>query len=346
MTIVHIDTGMGWRGGQSQAMMLMEGLSSYYKCNIILIAKKGSMIAEKARAAKIECLEIPARFEADLPSAFKIAQLNSKKQPAFLHAHTPHGLGLAIMATKIGTRVPILYTRRVSFAIPKHLANKWKLKQATRIIAVSSAVAKELMKAGVPSEKLQIIHSAVDTSKFQYHGPDLTKPYSIAVLGSIEKQKGIEMAMQFIELASNLPVIFHFSGTGPLLAKLENFAQERSNVKVHGFVSNIPEFLQKMFGAITFSPSEGFPNMVLQSMASGLPVLAYANEPIREIITGPEYGTVFRTNDEALAALQAYIAQSDYASETGKRASEFVSNRFSHKQMVEKTYQLYRELAS
>jgi glycosyltransferase involved in cell wall biosynthesis len=127
---------------------------------------------------------------------------------------------------------------------------------------------------------------------------------------------------------------------------LESFARNRSNVKVHGFVSHIPEFLQTMFGAITFSPSEGFPNMVLQSMATGLPVLAYQNDPVREIITGPEYGTVFRTNDEALAALQAYIVQTEYATETGKRASEFVSNRFSHKQMVEKTYQLYRELAS
>jgi glycosyltransferase involved in cell wall biosynthesis len=304
------------------------------------------MIADKARAARIECLEIAARFEADLPSAFKIAQLNSKKQPTFLHAHTPHGLGLAIMATKIGSRVPILYTRRVSFPIPKHLANKWKLRKATRIIAVSSAVTKELIKAGVPSEKIQIIHSAVDTSKFQYRGPNLSQPYSIAVLGSIEKQKGIEMAMEFVQLASRLPVIFHFSGTGPLLSKLESFAKERANVKVHGFVPNIPEFLQKMFGAITFSPSEGFPNMVLQSMATGLPVLAYSNEPVQEIITGPEYGTVFRTNEEALAALQAYITQSDYAIETGKRASIFVTTRFSHKQMIEKTYQLYRELAS
>ena len=345
MTIVHIDTGMGWRGGQSQAMMLMQGLS-YYDCSTILIAKKGSMIAQRARKAGIECTEIPARFEADLPSALRIAQLNSQKKPAFLHAHTPHGLGLAILASKIGSSVPILYTRRVSFPIPKHLANKWKLRQATRIIAVSSAVSRQLVYAGVPSEKIHIIHSAVDTDQFKYHGPNLSNPFSIAVLGAIEKEKGIEMAMSFVEQASSLPIVFHFSGTGPALPKLEEFARSKSNVKLHGFVSNLPEFMKTMFAAITFSPTEGFPNMVLQSMASGLPVLAYRNEAVLEIISEPQLGTVFKTTDEALTALHGYITQHQLAIDTGKHASQFVSNRFSHKQMVEKTYQLYLELAS
>jgi glycosyltransferase involved in cell wall biosynthesis len=345
MTIVHIDTGMGWRGGQSQALMLMEGLS-YYKCNTILIAKKKSMIADRARNAFIETVEIPARFEADIPSALRIAQVNSKKHPTFIHAHTPHGLGLAILASKVGPRIPILYTRRVSFPIPKHLANKWKLKQAVRIIAVSSAVADQLRKAGVPSEKIHIINSAVDTDKFRYHGPNSLNPFSVAVLGSIEKQKGIEMAMNFVDLASTLPVVFHFSGTGPELPALERFALSRPNVRVHGFISDVPQFLKSMFAAITFSPSEGFPNMVLQSMATGLPLIAYANEPVREIIASPEYGSLFTTNDEALTALIQYISEQELAIEIGKRASEFVSNRFSHKQMVEKTYQLYMELAS
>jgi glycosyltransferase involved in cell wall biosynthesis len=323
----------------------MQGLS-YYKYNTILIAKKKSMIADRARNSGIETIEIPARFEADLPSALRIAQVNSKKHPTFVHAHTPHALGLAILATKVGPRVPILYTRRVSFAIPKHLANKWKLKQAVRIIAVSSAVADQLRKAGVPSEKIHIINSAVDTDKFKYHGPNSLNPFSVAVLGSIEKQKGIEMAMKFVDLASTLPVVFHFSGTGTELPALERFAQSRPNVRVHGFISDVPQFLQGMFAAITFSPSEGFPNMVLQSMATGLPVIAYANEPVREIITSPENGSLFTTNDEALTALIRYISEQDLALTTGKRASEFVSSRFSHRQMVEKTHQLYMELAS
>jgi glycosyltransferase involved in cell wall biosynthesis len=345
MKIMHIDTGMEWRGGQSQAMMLMEGLK-YYKCDTMLIAKKGSMISERARKAGLECAEIPARFEADLPSALRIAQIKSQQQPTFLHAHTPHGLGLAILASKIGSRVPILYTRRVSFPIPKHLANKWKLKQAARIIAVSSAVARQLLAAGVSSEKIHIINSAVDTDKFKYQGPNLAKPFSIAVLGAIEKEKGIEMAMSFVEQAVDLPVVFHFSGTGPSLQNLERFAEKRSNVKIHGFVSNMPEFMKAMFAAITFSPTEGFPNMVLQSMATGLPVLAYRNDAVTEIISEPQLGTLFQTNDEALRALRSYVTQHEFAIDTGRRASEFVSNRFSHKQMVEKTYQLYVELAS
>lgn len=347
MRIIHVDTGAQWRGGQSQVLLLAQGLMNY-DCNTIVVAKKGGPLAERARKQGVNCVELPFRFEGDVLSARKLHLIasESKDRNTLFHAHTPHALGQILLAQRPGARHPIVFSRRVSFPLKKWAITRWKLNQAQRIIAVSRSVAGELQKGGIQPEKIRVIYSAVDTKQFEYSGPSLAETRSIAVLGATEFDKGIKEAMEFAQRSSALPVVFHFLGGGRDLATLKSFASNRKNVVVHGFVSNVETVFSGMYAAISFSHIEGFPNMVLQAMAKGLPVLGLENAALRELMSGENVGWMFRTLDEAFDRLKAILNDAKTAADAGKRGSRMVRERFSTERMVEQTYLLYKEISS
>jgi L-malate glycosyltransferase len=343
MKVIHIDTGMEWRGGQSQVLMLASGLR-YHGCNTIIIAKPGSILMERAGLQGVLSEALPLRFEADLSSARQLSKLARSDSDTILHAHTAHALGLALLAKGLSSSLPIVFTRRVTFPIKKNFVNRWKLKQADRIVAVSQAVADQLSDAGIAAKTIRVIHSGVDLDQFAYHGPHLDHPKSIAIAGAVEKEKGLAQAMELIELSGNLPVMFHFVGTGSGMASLRKFADSRNNILIHGFVENIATILKSMFALISFSPSEGFPNTVLQAMASGLPVLARENSGVREMIPEESFGSLFHSPADALATFKTMLNDTDKSIQTGKKASDWVRSQFSKQEMVRKNYELYKEI--
>jgi glycosyltransferase involved in cell wall biosynthesis len=142
-------------------------------------------------------------------------------------------------------------------------------------------------------------------------------------------------------------VIVHFAGEGTQLSSVSEIASGNSRVKVHGFVRELAPLLHQMFTAISFSPSEGFPNFMLQAMSSGLPVLAFDNAATRELIqSNGRVGLLFHSAEEALHSVNELMKDSQRAIEMGKAASNLVQSSFSSGRMIDQTYQLYKEILS
>jgi glycosyltransferase involved in cell wall biosynthesis len=345
MKVVHIDTGKDWRGGQSQVLMLAEGMVNR-GLDVVLALRRDGALAKRAGERRLNLFEIPFRFEADPTAALAVARMaGAKGSPTIYHAHTPHALGIAILAQQLGPTWPIVFTRRVAFPLKKLFVTRWKLNKADRLVAVSQAVARELEQGGIHPDKIRVIHSAIDTDKFQYRtGPNTKPPLNIAISASLEAAKGLDQAKQFVENAAGHDFVFHFAGGGADLENMKLWAEGRENVKVHGFVSDMPAFLQNMFALISFSPSEGFPNVILQALVTGLPVLAYDNAAVREMLEHEENGRIFTTHPEALAILQEWKSNIHEVAQRGLPASRRVAAKYSQDMMVEQTLSLYKEI--
>jgi glycosyltransferase involved in cell wall biosynthesis len=326
--------------------MLAAGLSAY-NCRSVIVTKRESALAKHAAQEKIECFELPFRFEADISSARSLKEMaDAEPEPVILHAHTPHALGLAVLSRKMGSRHPIVFTRRVSFPLKKFWLNRWKIVQADRIIAVSQAVYDVLVKSGIKPEKIRVIHSGVDIRKFIYQGPSIREPFQFVTGSAIEKSKGLDRALEFLRRSTTLPAVFHFAGEGSALSKFRAQASSLPNVRVHGFVSDIPRLMKDMFAAISFSPNEGFPNFLLQAMATGLPVVAFEIPSTRELISSNEMGFLFNSVDLARDQVTHLMKNPAEAFRIGKAASDHVRPRYSTDQMVDKTFRLYKEILS
>lgn len=341
MNVIHVDTGRDWRGGQSQVLMLSRGLLAS-GCDSLIVARNGSALARRALEENVPVQEVALRFEADVASAMKLKRIARGRKGTILHAHTPHALGIALIARGLGLSGPILFTRRVSFPIKKSTISRWKINRADSVIAVSSAVLDELIRAGIDARKTRVIHSAFDQDAFPYRGPNLQPPLSIAVLGALEKAKGLKQALQLVDSSYDLPLTFHFFGGGPDAHEFHRSRQKR-NIVVHGFVQDVASFLQGMFAAVTCSPSEGFPNLVLQAMATGLPVIAMENAAIREIIASDDVGFVAGSVESVVAQLKKMLRDVSLARRVGAAAGKWVRSRFTVEKMVTQYLDLYRQ---
>jgi glycosyltransferase involved in cell wall biosynthesis len=136
MRVLHIDTSREMRGGQWQALRLVDGLRA---CGVDarLAARRGSpLLAMRAEPLGIGSL----RQAGDL-----------------IHAHDAraHALAAAVSSAKL------IVSRRVAFPIGAGPLSRWKYRRADHFIAVSQFVRQTLVERGIPEEKISVVYDGV-----------------------------------------------------------------------------------------------------------------------------------------------------------------------------------------
>lgn len=141
MRILHLDAGKQMRGGQWQALRLIEGLGAE-GAESILLARSGSPLFAAARRKgwRVEPLQ-PAR----------LALL--ARGHDLIHAHDSRSHTLAAL---VGG-APLAVSRRVAFPI----GSRWKYARARHYLAVSHFVQAVLREGGVPEEKISVVYDGV-----------------------------------------------------------------------------------------------------------------------------------------------------------------------------------------
>jgi glycosyltransferase involved in cell wall biosynthesis len=162
--VLHIDTEPTFRGGEAQALLLIEALAG--RGDVGLLAARGGELARRAGALKrCRLYELPNGSRSSPRAWWAMWRAVRDFRPDILHAHTSHGHALAWMASP--SRVPIVATRRVDFPIPRTGMRGAKYRsRRTWSVAISGAIDGILAGAGVPAERRELIPSGIDTGRF------------------------------------------------------------------------------------------------------------------------------------------------------------------------------------
>ena len=139
LTVLHVDTERGWRGGERQVLWLAAGMLNRGH-RAIVVARRGDELARRAREHGIDVIELAARGELDIFAAKELHRSILKHRPQIVHAHTAHAAALAAMA-RIRTPAKVVVARRVDFRLRRNLGTRLKYARADAVIAVSNAVA-------------------------------------------------------------------------------------------------------------------------------------------------------------------------------------------------------------
>src|SRR5437899_1405547 len=141
MKTLHVDTGRAMQGGQWQALYLAERLR-----DATLLAPARSPLLSEARGRGLDARPLSFAILARLA-----------RQSDLVHAHDARAHTLAALAGG----APLVVSRRVGFPIRRSIASRWKYERAARYLAVSRYAAALLTEAGVPEEKIRIVHDGV-----------------------------------------------------------------------------------------------------------------------------------------------------------------------------------------
>jgi hypothetical protein len=172
---LHVDCGREMRGGQWQALYLIERLS-----DAVLLARAGSPLFEEA-----------ARRELDVRALSVRALLSAAKQADLVHVHDARAHTLAAIAGV----APLVVSRRVAFPVKRGFVSSWKYAQAALYVAVSKYVAARLLDAGIQGAKIRVVHDGVPIP-----AAAVPQPGRVVALAS----KPVELPGISVDLTSNL----------------------------------------------------------------------------------------------------------------------------------------------
>jgi glycosyltransferase involved in cell wall biosynthesis len=358
--IVHIDCGKGWRGGQSQALYLTEGLKKK-GFDVSLICQAGSPLWQKAMDAGIEVYPLKMNFEFDPASAFKISKILKKKEAQILHFHDSHSATLGILASFLYP-VPIkISARKVDFSVRGNPFRKLKYdKLVSAVIAVSNGVKNVLIRDGIPESKIYTIYEGTDLKKFDIGGEKedwkeklgfRRDRFLAGIVAHLADHKGhiylIESAKILKERGADMEILI--IGEGELKDFLVSKTKElgvEDMVKFLGFRNDIPNLLKAIDLFVLSSHLEGLCTSLLDAMASKLPIVATRTGGIPEAVEDGVNGILVPPRDSsALAdAIFNLYKNRNLLVEMGERGYERAKKLFSVERMVENTISLYNKL--
>jgi glycosyltransferase involved in cell wall biosynthesis len=142
---LHVDTGRQMRGGQWQALYLLEGLRGA-GMPAVLLAPARSPLLKQAAARGIDARPLSFARLWRLARRFDL-----------VHAHDARAHTLAAAAGG----APLVVSRRVGFPLQRGFLSSWKYARAALYLAVSKFTAARLMEAGVRGTRIRVVPDGV-----------------------------------------------------------------------------------------------------------------------------------------------------------------------------------------
>jgi len=230
--------------------------------------------------------------------------------------------------------------------------------KAEAIIAPSRYFKGIISSWGIPHDKIEVIYNAIDVSKYDPVCPKDEARKRLGLNGKIiltvarlTPWKGVdriieilpEMRRQINE--ANLVIV----GDGPELGNLQRLAR---GLGVNGAVSfvgrvpheEVPYYLRAADVFVLYSGYEGLPHIVLEAMATGVPVILSNKGGNQEVVEDGVNGLLVPIgNQERLKeAILRVLQDKKLAGEFVKKSREKVAHSFTWDVMVEKTLDVFQ----
>lgn len=365
----------------SQTLGLLKGQLGFLQqyMDVILVAKDTGNLQELAKDEGAEYRDIDMHREIspvnDLKSLFALIRLFRKERPDIVHANTPKGALLGLLAAKL-TGVPKrIYNvnglrfetatgnlRRLLIAM-----EKLACACATKVIPQSNGVAAVVKKEHITKKPLKVIlNGSGNGVDIDYFNPDNSEIHDkvneirgsftgidFVFVGRLVGDKGVnELVEAFDRLSQEMPnVRLHL--VGPREEKLDPISEKSSriitsNVRIleHGRQSDVRPYLAASDVFVLPSYREGFPNVVLEAASMGLPCIVSDVNGATDAIQNYVNGLIIpkRDSNALYGALRTLAVDTKRRHAMASVARKMVSERFNRPDVWQATLEMYQSL--
>jgi glycosyltransferase involved in cell wall biosynthesis len=275
---------------------------------------------------------------------------------AILDAHFlyPDAVAAALIGRRLG--VPTVLNARgsdvnVKCATPYMLrAVRAAAAASSALITVSAALARRLQELDVRAPRLEVLTNGVDLEKFRPRDRAALRAALgvdgrvLASVGHLVEAKGHRLAIEALAAFPDATLLI--AGEGPARKALARTAERAGVAARVRFLGLVPhERIAHVYGAadalVLASAREGMPNVVLESLACGTPVVATDVGGIGEVLTAPEAGRLMSAR--STAALRDALA-SLLAAPPRTEATRAFAQRFAWAPVIARQIELYRDV--
>lgn len=224
-----------------------------------------------------------------------------------IDAHYFYPDGVAASRLAIAVDKPLVITARGTdvnvishYPLPGRQI-KWAAERAAAIATVSQALKDGLAGLGVSPAKITVLRNGVDLERFRPLDRmavraklALTGPVWLTVSGLVER-KGVHLVVEALAQMPDTTLLI--AGEGPEKRKLRGLVERLGlglRVRFLGAIGHdeLCEYYSAADVMLLASSGEGMPNVVLESLACGTPVVAAPFDGITELVRVPEAGEV------------------------------------------------------
>jgi glycosyltransferase involved in cell wall biosynthesis len=343
LTTLHVDLGRQWRGGQSQALLLVRGLLSQGHV-AELVAPRGSPLAGRAQALGVRVHAVaPSRTAA----ALALRPLVRTARFDVVHCHDAHGLTAAWLAGA-AKHTLLVASRRVAYPLSRSPLGLRRYRSARRIVAVSNFVRASVVQSGVPAGQVEVVYDGVEVPDPAPRRSDLR---FLGSVGYLLPEKGQELLIRALPrvLERRPGCRLVLAGAGPCRPALERLAAELGVAHAVGFpglVEDVAQVYRELDVFLFPSLAEPLGSSLLSAMAHGLPAVAVGRGAVPEVIEDGRNGLLVPAPEpDAFAhAVLRLLDDPALAARLGAAARQTIQLRFSVGAMVENTLQVYRRV--
>jgi glycosyltransferase involved in cell wall biosynthesis len=184
-------------------------------------------------------------------------------------------------------------------------------RRADRVVAVSEGVRRSAMAFyGLPPKQVVTIQNPIDLRLVDRLADEREAPlapgrFHVVAAGRLQEEKGLiyllQAARELVHRRGRKELAIHLLGQGPLENELKSFVARyalQAHVSFEGFQPNPFCFFRKAHLVCLPSVYEGMPNVLLEAIACGTPVLASDCESgPREVLADGRYGRLVPPRD-------------------------------------------------
>ncbi len=360
--------GLGLGGSERQLFMVLKYLDkAIFDCHVVVFNPEQDYFIDPLRSFDVHIWEVPHNCKTILSRMFFVYRALRQIRADIVHAWSFHDNPYAGIVGWLA-RVPVrLGSNRSSFALGSvqslNRLFRWlSLSTVLSIVVNSTATLQEMKAGGLSDSRLIFIPNMIEVSSIDDLDPLDMLPLSMSLdkdcrlvgtVGNIRHEKnhlvfieGMSRVLKDFNDVQGLIVGQPVHDEPDILVSLQDRIEAlglQGKIIYVGYRTDVPVLIKRMTVFCLTSDYEGMPNVILEAMVAGRPVVATRVGGIPELVQDGVTGLLVEPGDVAgfARAVSFLLLNPQEAEKMGQAGQERVLSRFSCEKIIEQFKTFY-----
>lgn len=345
---------------------------------VVAVSSPAPVLDEIAEREGVRTVAVPMERHIaplkDLKSLFGLIRVFRREKPTMVHSMTPKA-GLLSMIAAWACRVPVRVHTFTGLVFPTAtglsqkiliLTDRITCACATHIVPEGEGVKNDLINYRITKKPLKVLGQGnVRGIDLTYYNPELREVqaegakirteglFTFIFVGRLVRDKGInELVRAFSQLNTQYPhtrlllVGPYEEDLDPLEPETVAAIDNNKAIVAVGSQKDVRPWLAASDAFVFPSYREGFPNVVIEAGAMGLPSIVTDINGSREIIIDGDNGIIIppRRSETLRQAMEIFLTDKDMAQKLSRNARPLIASRYEQSYVRRCLKEYYREI--